>query len=85
MNPANTTAEWVPLRGWGDAYEVELTTERVRSRDRAVVDTLGRVRHLRGVELATCGPNRWVTLSRQGRRRMFTTAQVLRMATGAPW
>lgn len=76
---------WVPVRGWGDAYLVEQGSGRVRSRDRAVIDTLGRVRYLQGVELATCGPHRWVTLSRRGRRRMFTTAQIQRMAAGAPW
>lgn len=83
MNPANTGECWVRLRGWQAAYEVEVGSARIRSRDREVVDSLGRVRRLRGVELVQAeraDGRRQVTLSARGHRRSFLVETLRRRA-----
>lgn len=86
VNPANTVERWARLRGWGGAYEIELASGRVRSRDRTVVDALGRVRRLRGVELAPQSPVRGggprVCLCVKGYRRTMPICELLRQANG---
>ncbi len=37
--PPGSGERWLPIPGWADAYLVDVTTARVRSQDRTVVDT----------------------------------------------
>lgn len=75
-----TAEQWAVLPGWGGAYQVELHSGRARSVDRHNVNTLGRRRLLRGVELVQCGPAGCVTLSHRGVRRTFTAARLIELA-----
>ena len=83
MNPAGNE-EWVPVRGFGSAYEIELSSGRVRSRDRTLIDSLGRVRKLQGVELAQQQPARGggprVCLCVRGHRRTMPIRTLLARA-----
>ena len=84
---AGNGERWVRLRGFfAGAYEVELSSGRVRSRDRVIVDALGRARMLAGVELAQQvsprGGQPRVQLCVRGHRRSFPVEQLVRRAGG---
>lgn len=82
-----STDGFIPIPGWGQAYQIEPETGRVRSVDRTVCDIRGRVRHLRGIELApqqsARGATVRVSLCVHGHRRTIPVARLAAAATAA--
>lgn len=77
----NGDGEWLPVPGWGAAYQVEPHSLRVRSVDRISVNTLGQRRQLASVELKQHSGR--VSLCWRGRRRSFPVDELRRLAEAA--